>query len=147
MHYCFIEGRIAKADPEIKTTANGKTLAKFTLCSPEGYGENKTNVFFPCIAWGKTAEVISKYFKKGSVMLATVQYKPNIYTNKNGNNVLSLQFVIKELHFPLRDKSNAEEDGFNPIIGTSSDSTNVAEIAGDISGFEEISTSDDQLPF
>ncbi len=61
-------GRLTR-DPELKTTPNGKVLAKFTLASNRTYKvgeETKEEVgFFDCVSWGKQAEVMARYLTKG----------------------------------------------------------------------------------
>ena len=62
-------GRLVR-DPELKSTNTGTYFCKFTLASnrtiSQKEGEKKDEVgFFDCIAWGKLAEVISKYTQKG----------------------------------------------------------------------------------
>lgn len=59
-----IIGRLTK-NPELKNI-NGTQLAKFTLASEQGFGDKKSTGFFDCIAWGKQAEIISKYMQRGN---------------------------------------------------------------------------------
>lgn len=61
-------GRLT-ADPEPKTTTTGKNIVNFTLAVDKNKGE-ETN-FFDCVAWEKTAEYLSKYAKKGTLLLVS----------------------------------------------------------------------------
>ena len=57
-------GRLTK-DIELKTTPNGKYVTDFTLAVDKfGDGAN----FLSCQCWGKSAEFLSKYAKKGNVV-------------------------------------------------------------------------------
>ena len=56
-------GRLTK-DPEINTSGN-TTYCRFCVAVPRGYGKNKETDFFNCTAFGKVAEAISEYVKKG----------------------------------------------------------------------------------
>lgn len=64
-------GRLGK-DPEVKTTTNGQTVCNFSIATSESWtdkasGEKKELVeWTACVAWGKQAETIGKYLKKGS---------------------------------------------------------------------------------
>ena len=57
-------------DPELKTTPNGATLVNLSLAVNHVYvkeGEKtETAHFFDCVVWGKKAEVVEKYCKKGN---------------------------------------------------------------------------------
>ena len=67
-----IIGRLGK-DPEIRTTAGGVNVANFTLATSEkfkdrdGKPQEKTE-WHNCVAWGKLAEIIGQYPKKGDLL-------------------------------------------------------------------------------
>ena len=63
-------GRLGN-EPELKNLDNGKMLTKFSLATSESYknseGERiEETQWHSIVAWGKTAEIASKYLKKGS---------------------------------------------------------------------------------
>ncbi|HMP99943.1 MAG TPA: single-stranded DNA-binding protein [Cyclobacteriaceae bacterium] len=63
-------GRLGK-NPEVKTFDSGKTLATFSVATNESYRNAKgekveETQWHNIVAWGKLAEVASKYLKKGS---------------------------------------------------------------------------------
>lgn len=60
MNKCFFIGRIT-ADPELRATESGTSIARFTLAA-QGRGDTD---FIPCTAFGKTAELLCEYVKKG----------------------------------------------------------------------------------
>lgn len=67
MNSINLTGRITK-EIELKTTKSGIHYLRFTLAVPRvgvKEGEKKAD-FIPCIAWKKTAELMSKYCSKGS---------------------------------------------------------------------------------
>lgn len=67
MNSINLTGRITK-EIELKTTASGIPYIRFTLAVPRvgvKEGEKKAD-FIRCIAWKKTAELMSKYCSKGS---------------------------------------------------------------------------------
>ena len=76
-------GRLT-GDPEIKTTNSGNNMAVFNLAvNRRDQSEPKTD-FFRCIAWGKTAEFISQYFRKGSGILIDGSIQTGSYTDQQG---------------------------------------------------------------
>ena len=65
-----IMGRLT-ADPELKTTASGLSVLSFSVAVDRNYqkeGEEKAVDFINVVAWRKTAEFVSKYFHKGSMI-------------------------------------------------------------------------------
>ena len=54
-------GRLCK-EPVLEKTANDKTICKFTVACDNG---KEDSCFYYCIAYGKTAEFVVKYFAKG----------------------------------------------------------------------------------
>ena len=65
-------GNVGK-DPELKTTGNGTAFCNLSIAVNKRYkddsGETKTITnWFPFTLWGKKAETLSKYIKKGSTI-------------------------------------------------------------------------------
>jgi len=57
-------GRLTR-DPELNTTQTGKTVANFSIAINRRFNKDETD-FFDCTAWGKTAEIIGEYLRKGN---------------------------------------------------------------------------------
>lgn len=62
-----IGGRLVK-DPELCTTKDAKYYTPFAVAVNRP-GQNAGAVFIECIAFDKTAEIVAKYFHKGSQIL------------------------------------------------------------------------------
>ena len=67
-----IIGRLGK-DPEVRTTTSGQTVANFTLATSEKYKDRdgvqqEKTEWHSCVAWGKLAEIIGQYPKKGDLL-------------------------------------------------------------------------------
>jgi single-strand DNA-binding protein len=65
-------GRLGK-DPEIRSTPNGTTVAKFTLATDERFtdksGEKQERTeWHNIVAWGKLAEICGQYLRKGKLI-------------------------------------------------------------------------------
>ena len=66
MNKVTLIGRLC-ADPEVRRTTSGKTVARFRLAvDRRGKGEEKAADFIQCVAWEKSAELVEKYLKKGT---------------------------------------------------------------------------------
>ncbi len=90
------------ADPEIKALDGGKKLAKMNLATNENYknakGEKVTETqWHNLIAWGKTAEIVEKFLKKGSEIAVEGKLINNNYTDKEGIKRYSTEIEISEL--------------------------------------------------
>lgn len=81
-------GRLVR-DPETKTTGDGTQYATFTIANNQGKRKDGTELpanFFDCVAWNKTAEIVSNYMQKGKKVLLAGTLKQNKYTTEDGKN-------------------------------------------------------------
>ena len=76
-------GHVGK-DPEIRTTSSGDTVASFSLATNSGYGDNKTTDWHNVIFFGKTADFIKDYVKKGAQLYVEGRIANRNYVDKNG---------------------------------------------------------------
>lgn len=132
-------GRLTR-DPELRQTGSGKSVASFALAvdrdfkNPDG---NKETDFIEIVAWGKTAEFVSKYFSKGllAVISGRLQLRP--WTDKDGNKRISAEVVADSVYFGERRKEQTNTQHFD-----------LEKIdPGATSGFEMLEDNDDPLPF
>jgi len=75
--------------PEVKTLDGGTKLARLSLATNETYknskGEKVTETqWHNVIAWGKTAEIVEKYFTKGIEVMVEGKLINRNYTDKEG---------------------------------------------------------------
>ena len=127
-----LSGRLTAA-PELKTTPNGVSVCSFDIAVDSGYGENKQTNFIKIIAWRGTAEFVTKYFNKGSMIGVEGSIQTRKYTDKNGNNRTMFEVVANNVHFLESKKTETQAD---PLV----------EFSQTNEGFVDISDGDD-LPF
>lgn len=88
-------------DPELRFTPKGAAVAKLGLAvnrtwTTEG-GEKKEEVsFIDCEAWGKTAENIAQYHKKGSPIMLQGRLKMDTWDDKQTGQKKSRLMVVVE---------------------------------------------------
>jgi single-strand DNA-binding protein len=75
MNILTISGRLTR-DPEIRVTASGDALAKFSV-AVDNFGRDKGASFFDCVAFGKTSEYVTKYLTKGRAVIVTGRHESN----------------------------------------------------------------------
>lgn len=88
-------------------------IARYTLAVDRRIKkENENNAdFIPCIAFGKSAEFVEKYLKKGTKMAVVGRIQTGSYTNKDGVKVYTTEIVIEEQEFA--ESKNASSGGQN----------------------------------
>lgn len=64
-----------------KATKEGKAIVEFSLATNKGSGEHKKTEWHQCVSFGKTAEILGQYAKKGSKLFVNGsityrKYKP-----------------------------------------------------------------------
>jgi len=85
MNLAIIKGRLIK-DPELKfTSGKGTAIANFTIAVDKGFGDNKKTAFIPVVVWGKSAEAVANYTKKGSMVLVRGSIETRSYDAKDGS--------------------------------------------------------------
>ena len=65
MNLLTAAGRIGK-DGELRYTSNETPVLGFTLATDVGYGDKKHTLWLKCSIWGKRAEALADYIKKGT---------------------------------------------------------------------------------
>ena len=78
------------SQPEIRTTPQGKKLAKFSIATNDSYknakGERvKETIWHHVVAWGKVADIAEKYLNKGSEIAIEGKLINRNYNDKDGN--------------------------------------------------------------
>lgn len=78
---------------------NSMAIGRFSIAIDSGYGDKKKTSFFNCTIFGKQAEAFEKYVPKGTKVLLECEANQNQYTDKNGNKVNSVDFIVKSFEF------------------------------------------------
>ena len=88
--------------PEVKTTENGKKLARFSIATNQSYrntqGEKVTETtWHSLVAWGKIAEIAEKYLNKGSEVAIEGKLINRSYTDKDGAKKYVSEVQVNEM--------------------------------------------------
>ena len=94
MNNIILIGRITK-DPELKYTNNGKGNTRFTLAVQRNKDEAD---FINCVAWEKTAETITEYFRKGSQIAIQGAIRTGSY-EKDGRTIYTTDVWVYKFDF------------------------------------------------
>ncbi len=161
----IIMGRLTR-EPELKQTANGQSVLRFTV-AVDRYSrtEEKAADFLSCVAWGQRAEFISNYFGKGRMIALEGSLRSGAYDDKNGVRHYTTDIWVDNVSFtgePRQQGGNyqntAPQNGgsggmgamYYPGTEQPPESANAQQAAaaelGDLSDFEEV-LSDGTVPF
>ncbi|MBQ6848098.1 MAG: single-stranded DNA-binding protein [Clostridia bacterium] len=134
-----LTGRLT-ADPELKTTTNGTSVVSFSIAVDRRYrsGEERQTDFINIVAWRSSAEFISKYFKKGSLIGIEGSIQTRRYTDKNGNNRTAFEVIANNVQFVESKRDGGAAPTSEPASFSNADVNDFADL-GD--------ATDDDLPF
>lgn len=110
----ILMGRLA-ADPELKTTNSGLSVACFRMAVDRNYqskeGGEKQADFIPCVAWRQTAEFIARYFGKGRMIAVEGTLQSRNYEDKDGHKRTAYEVLVDHAYFadskPQEDRQQA----------------------------------------
>lgn len=123
MNKVILMGRLTR-DPDVKWTQgqNQTCVAKFTVAvdrRKKKDGEQSAD-FISCIAFGKIAEFVEKYIKKGTKVVIDGRWQTGSYTNRDGAKVYTNDCVVESMEFAESKKAEIhapqpDADGFMSI--------------------------------
>ena len=144
MNKVVLMGRLTR-DPEVRYTQTNNTLvASFSLAVNRRFarqGEERQADFINIVAWAKTGEFCSKYFKKGQQVGVIGRIQTRTWDDDQGTKHYVTEVVAEEAYFAdsKRDSYDSGEAFTNNFGDTMPGSTDTS------SDFEV--SSDDDLPF
>ena len=138
MNKIILMGRLTR-DPEVRYSEDNKAVGRFALAVDRKFKRDggPTADFFNCTAFGKTAEFVEKYLKKGTKILLTGSIQNDNYTNGHGEQVYAMQVIIDELEF-AESKNAQGGSGTNEPAQTQTSSGGFMNLPDGI---------DDEMPF
>ncbi len=99
----FLMGNLTR-DPEVRHTTGNNAVANIGLAVNRRFrtqdGQNREETtFVDCEAWGRTAETMAQYLKKGRPVFIEGRLKLDQWQDKEGNNRSKLKVVIDTFQF------------------------------------------------
>lgn len=117
-------GRLTK-DPEVRYTANNNTqVTTFTIAVNRKFvaqGAERQADFFNLTSFGKTAEFIAKYFKKGQQVLVEGRIQNRTWEDQTGNKRYATDFIVDDTYFADSKREGSEMTTESVDIPNSSD--------------------------
>lgn len=144
-------------DPELRTTPSGVSVVRFQVAVDRSYqkaGEERKADFIDVTAWRQTADFVSRYFHKGSMIAIEGSLQTDNFTDKDGNKRKSVQVVANNVSF-CGSKSEggnntyaaARTDSAPAVSYQSADAGSFSVLPDDNQGFPFGADDDEGLPF
>ncbi len=112
MNSVQLVGRFTR-DPEVRYTDGGLSIARFTLAIDRRFKQEggPSADFIRCVAFGKTAEFIEKYFHQGMRIGLNGRIQTGSYTNQEGTTVYTTDVVAENVEFV--ESKRSQDDGLS----------------------------------
>ena len=107
MNHVVLMGRLAR-DPELKYSQSGKAFSRFTVAVNREFNREEAD-FINCTAWGKTAETIAEYLRKGRRIALQGRISVSSY-EQNGEKRWSTEVVVDRFEFVDTANSGGKEN-------------------------------------
>lgn len=111
-------GRLV-VDPELRQTQNGTSVVRFRIAITRSFKNKQTNEydsdFIPCQAFGSTAELISRSFRKGQRIGVSGNFQSGSYANNQGGTTYTLDLIVNNVTFlepRIQQQNNNQNQGF-----------------------------------
>ena len=145
MNNVVLVGRMTK-DPELRTATSGRSVVSFTLAVDsrmKNADGSRATSFVGCVAFGQTAETMSKFTRKGSLIGVVGSLNQRKYQRQDGSTASVLEVLCDNVQFlepkGTRGSSFEEVPPFDdaPVANEDDNSHNL----------DSIDLPDDDLPF
>jgi single-strand DNA-binding protein len=113
LNKAILVGRLTK-DPEIRSTASAVSVLNFTVAVPRKYvkqGEQRQSDFINCVAFGKTADFISRFFTKGNMISIDGSIQTRNWDDNEGKRHWVTEVIVNDAGFVESKKDSAQAMG------------------------------------
>lgn len=90
------------SDPEVRSTTAGKRVASFSIATSRqwtaqnGVKQDVTQ-WHKCVVWGKLADVVEKWVKKGDRLYVEGEIEYRSWDDKDGNKKYTTEINVRDL--------------------------------------------------
>jgi single-strand DNA-binding protein len=86
-------------DPELRYTPSGTAVTDFGMAINRKYKDQDETTFVDCVAWARTAEVISEYLKKGRPIFVEGRLTFESWEGRDGQKRNKLKVTVESFQF------------------------------------------------
>ena len=151
MNLVVLNGRLVR-DPELKFGQSGKAYSRFSIAVDRPFQtstDSQTADFINCVAFGKTAEFIGEYFRKGRKILLKGSLQMNQYESE-GKKITTYVVIAENVEFgESKANTNANTGGndYKAPSDTVIENSNFEEFHSGDDNIESAPVADDEFPF
>ena len=114
LNQIVLMGRLAR-DPEMRYTQSQTPVCSFRIAVDRDFpnrdgGERQTD-WFDIVAWRQSAEFVTKYFTKGSMIIVSGRLQMRDWTDRDGNKRTSAEVQAERVWFGETRRSREENGG------------------------------------
>lgn len=156
MNKVVLVGRLTR-DPENRSNTSGSSNARFTIAVNRNFKNKDGNYdadFISCVAFRNTADFISKYFKKGSMICVEGRIQTGSYDAQDGSRRYTTDVVVDNAEFVGGRNDSSSQPNINSYADAPSGEPIDVMPEYDIPASDpyenydkEVSLSDNDLPF
>lgn len=110
MNQVNLTGRLTK-DVEVRYTQSGKAVGSGTIAVTRRFKNAEGNTesdFIQYVVWGKSAEILSQYTSKGTLVALTGSWQTRSYEKDDGTRVYVNELNVENFDF-LEKKSDSQQ--------------------------------------
>lgn len=147
MNQVNLTGRLTK-DVEVRYTQSGKAIGSGTIAVTRRFKNadgNTDSDFIQYVVWGKSAEILSQYTSKGTLVALTGSWQTRSYEKDDGTRVYVNELNVENFDFLEKKSDSQQSTPKSQAPDPFANQGNQNKFAG--SGNTEIDISDDDLPF
>lgn len=102
----FVVGNLTR-DPELRQTPSGQSVCTFgvatnTFFTDKGGAKQRRSEFHNIVAWGRQAEIINQFLKKGSLVLVEGRLQTRTWQDKQGQNHRTTEIISERIQLGPR---------------------------------------------
>ncbi|MGL6115514.1 MAG: single-stranded DNA-binding protein [Cetobacterium sp.] len=144
MNLVVLIGRLTK-DPELKFGQSGKAYSRFSLAVDRPFQKGEAD-FINCVAFGKTAELIGEYLRKGKKVAVNGRLQMNRY-EINGEKRTTYDVLVENVEFVESKASESSNSGYSAPAQSYSKPAAAPTPSSKNDDFETSSFDEDEFPF
>jgi single-strand DNA-binding protein len=115
LNKAFIIGNLTH-DPELRQTPSGQAVCSFGMATNRVYTDKsgtkqKEAEFHNIVAWGKQAELINQYCRKGSMLFLEGRLQTRNWDDDKGQKHYKTEIVVEAMQFGPKPSGQREEAG------------------------------------
>ena len=122
MNLGIFSGRLGK-DSELNRMSTGDSVCNFSIANDIGTRDNPKTQWIECALFGKRADVLHSYLKKGMKVTVSGRVTLDTFQGKDGTPKTTLKLNVSELDLPPKNESQgaAPAAAAGPMAGMDDD--------------------------